>query len=169
MFYKNTCSINKSLQLLGKCGAGGYYDWAKNGYGDSQMRGGINGLMVVNSAGGDTAKSTVLHELQHAIQQKEGFARGGSPQTVNQSIFRENQAKYFDDLITQLEEKLPKPNQQWIDDIHDPIEAQIEKIKEQKEKLAHSTVDYKDARTLKENSDEKRLLQEWSSIWVNQL
>ncbi|HRH91728.1 MAG TPA: hypothetical protein PLW01_07420, partial [Agitococcus sp.] len=52
---------------------------AKNGYGDSQMRGGINGLMVVNSAGGDTAKSTVLHELQHAIQQKEGFASGGSP------------------------------------------------------------------------------------------
>jgi len=32
-----------------------------------------------------------------------------------------------------------------------------EKIKEQKEKLAHSTVDYKDARILKENSDEKRL------------
>ena len=32
-----------------------------------------------------------------------------------------------------------------------------EKIKEQKEKLAHSAVDYKDARTLKENSDEKRL------------
>jgi len=32
-----------------------------------------------------------------------------------------------------------------------------EKIKEQKEKLAHSTVDYKDAKTLKENSDEKRL------------
>ncbi|MFN8305905.1 MAG: helicase-related protein [Ferruginibacter sp.] len=32
-----------------------------------------------------------------------------------------------------------------------------EKIKEQKEKLAHSTVDYKDARVLKENSDEKRL------------
>lgn len=32
-----------------------------------------------------------------------------------------------------------------------------EKIRDQKEKLAHSTVDYKDARTLKENSDEKRL------------
>jgi hypothetical protein len=32
-----------------------------------------------------------------------------------------------------------------------------EKINEQKDKLAHSTVDYKDARTLKENSDEKRL------------
>jgi hypothetical protein len=32
-----------------------------------------------------------------------------------------------------------------------------EKINEQKDKLAHSTVDYKDARLLKENSDEKRL------------
>lgn len=32
-----------------------------------------------------------------------------------------------------------------------------EKINQQKDKLAHSTVDYKDARTLKENSDEKRL------------
>jgi hypothetical protein len=32
-----------------------------------------------------------------------------------------------------------------------------EKINEQKDKLAHSTVDFKDARTLKENSDEKRL------------
>lgn len=32
-----------------------------------------------------------------------------------------------------------------------------EKIKEQKDKLAHSVVDFKDARILKENSDEKRL------------
>ncbi|MEI6122711.1 MAG: helicase-related protein [Bacteroidota bacterium] len=32
-----------------------------------------------------------------------------------------------------------------------------EKIKEHKDKLAHSAVDYKDARVLKENSDEKRL------------
>lgn len=32
-----------------------------------------------------------------------------------------------------------------------------EKIKEQREKLAHSTVDYLDARALKEDSDEKRL------------
>jgi hypothetical protein len=32
-----------------------------------------------------------------------------------------------------------------------------EKIKEKREKLAHSTVDYRDARTLKEDSDEKRL------------
>ena len=96
----------------------------------------------------NNAHSVLLHELQHAIQQKEGFARGGSPQTVNQSIFRENQAKYFDDLITQLEEKLPKPNQQWIDDIHDPIEAQIEKIKEQKYNLSNSNVGFDAYRSL---------------------
>jgi len=29
--------------------------------------------------GADVSKSTTLHELQHAIQQREGFARGGSP------------------------------------------------------------------------------------------
>jgi SNF2 family DNA or RNA helicase len=33
----------------------------------------------------------------------------------------------------------------------------IEKIKEKQDRLAHSTVDFKDARVLKENSDEKRL------------
>jgi hypothetical protein len=31
---------------------------------------------------GDEAKSFMLHELQHGIQQKEGFARGGSPESA---------------------------------------------------------------------------------------
>lgn len=31
----------------------------------------------------DAAKSTTLHELQHAIQQREGFANGGSPETFS--------------------------------------------------------------------------------------
>ncbi len=45
----------------------------------------------------------------------------------------------------------------WMQD-DDSLKIKFsEKIKEQKEKLAHSTVDYKDARILKENSDEKRL------------
>lgn len=114
----------------------------------------INNTLLQRSLGGrdiskpDNAHSVLMHEIQHAIQGKEGFARGGSPQTVNQSIFRENQAKYFDDLITQLEEKLPKPNQQWIDDIHDPIEAQIEKIKEQKYNLSNSNVGFDAYRSL---------------------
>lgn len=32
----------------------------------------------------DADKSTMLHELQHAIQQREGFARGGNPEMFNQ-------------------------------------------------------------------------------------
>lgn len=92
---------------------------AKNDYGDSQMRGGINGLMVVNSAGGDTAKSTVLHELQHAIQQREGFARGGSPEQfkktqldlekekwasiVNQTV---NDGESIDSVLSQLKKEV---------------------------------------------------------------
>jgi hypothetical protein len=33
-----------------------------------------------SNKGFSTAKSTTLHEIQHAIQQREGFARGGSPE-----------------------------------------------------------------------------------------
>jgi superfamily II DNA or RNA helicase len=42
-----------------------------------------------------------------------------------------------------------------IDEISE--EKVREKVKEQKDRLAHTTVDYKDARVLKESSDEKRL------------
>lgn len=36
------------------------------------------------SIGGDGDRPTLLHELQHAIQQQEGFARGGSPSEFTQ-------------------------------------------------------------------------------------
>jgi hypothetical protein len=39
------------------------------------------GIMQVSQSG-ENPKSIMLHELQHAIQNKEGFARGGSPQSV---------------------------------------------------------------------------------------
>ena len=35
--------------------------------------------LIKISQSGDDARSTAFHELQHAIQQREGFARGGSP------------------------------------------------------------------------------------------
>ena len=37
-----------------------------------------NGIALSMGIFGDEAKSTVLHELQHSIQNKEGFARGGN-------------------------------------------------------------------------------------------
>lgn len=65
-----------------------------------------------------------------------------SLEEVMKSIFSGKQTK-LDDFLSQDDEQLKvKFN---------------EKITEQREKLAHSTVDYKDARILKEHSDEKRL------------
>jgi hypothetical protein len=40
---------------------------------------GDKGAIYVDELNPLAAKSTTLHELQHAIQQREGFARGGSP------------------------------------------------------------------------------------------
>lgn len=39
-----------------------------------------------NIANMDNTKSTTLHELQHAIQQREGFARGGSPENLSMQL-----------------------------------------------------------------------------------
>src|SRR5574343_48383 len=42
---------------------------------------------------GGNPKSTTLHELQHAIQQREGWARGGSPESARRYAAEEVQAK----------------------------------------------------------------------------
>jgi superfamily II DNA or RNA helicase len=56
----------------------------------------------------------------------------------------------FNGKETALNEFLDQDEEQW--------KVQFtEKIKEQREKLTHTTVDYKDAKHLKEDSDEKRL------------
>lgn len=47
----------------------------RGSYGDGKVR--LNTHGVFESV--DDINSTLLHELQHAIQEKEGFARGGSP------------------------------------------------------------------------------------------
>jgi len=61
----------------------------------------------------------------------------------------------MDDIIQAIFEGRENSYTKAIDEItEEKVKA---KIKEQKQKLAHSIVDYKDARILKENSDEKRL------------
>ena len=39
---------------------------------------------MINTA--DNTRSTTLHELQHAVQQREGFARGGSPEGLPEAL-----------------------------------------------------------------------------------
>ena len=52
----------------------------------------------------DKSKSTLLHEIQHAIQQKEGFARGGSPDRMAASnkVLQQTYQNEFNQLEKQL-------------------------------------------------------------------
>ena len=49
-------------------------------------RGSLNdgAIMLDDSMSGTEAKSVILHEIQHAIQKYEGFATGGSPESIAQ-------------------------------------------------------------------------------------
>jgi len=53
---------------------------AEDGYGTGSFMGDIDDGMMFVRGSDDNSRSTTLHELQHAIQQREGMARGGSPE-----------------------------------------------------------------------------------------
>jgi hypothetical protein len=50
------------------------------------------GRIEIGTADRTSKKSKALHELQHAIQEKEGFARGGSPETARNLGFLKHPA-----------------------------------------------------------------------------
>jgi hypothetical protein len=51
---------------------------------------------IINvSQSGENPKSTMLHELQHAIQSKEEWARGGSPDSIRPAELPEGQRKEY--------------------------------------------------------------------------
>ena len=68
-------------------------------------------ISIFGGLSADEAKSTMLHELQHAIQQKEGFARGGSPEMfpTNPHI---NDAQIIATLLNKG--KLPSEAIKWM-------------------------------------------------------
>ena len=51
--------------------------------------------LATGEAGTSQAKPIMLHELQHAIQQKEGFARGGMPNEMTTFLQRSNPDEYM--------------------------------------------------------------------------
>jgi len=71
--YPEEGSIALSREISGKIGLGGSYDPVER----TMTVGGL----VINSNPEKQLTSTTLHELQHAIQRKEGFARGGSTES----------------------------------------------------------------------------------------
>jgi hypothetical protein len=90
---------NLSLRVLSKEGARG------SGAYDS-VRDSIN-LFTANADSTKdilATKDVALHELQHAIQQREGFARGGSPETFAREKF--SIKRDIEDQITALNEAM---------------------------------------------------------------
>jgi len=75
---------SKNMSVLAK---------SESGSGTGTMMGGMDGLMIVRGSG-DNARSTTLHELQHAIQNREGFAKGGSPSQFNKDIYSNPDESY---------------------------------------------------------------------------
>lgn len=71
------------------------------------------GVNPDSNASNESYKSTLLHELQHAIQEKEGWARGGSPDNIIYSgaISGENYKKLWHEKIAELQKLEPSsPN-----------------------------------------------------------
>lgn len=53
-------------------------------------------MYLQSGAGKDSQRGTALHELQHAIQQREGWARGGSPEAMMQEMGQAQQARIIE-------------------------------------------------------------------------
>jgi len=76
------------------------------------------------SAFADSPKSTSLHELQHAIQQREGWAKGGSPETSWGAVAG------YEDLIQAKKEKLWELMRNGEVDKAKPLRKEITKMHE---------------------------------------
>lgn len=93
-FYKNI-----GVKSTGSLGGGSYLQSPSSLASDGQSR-----QINISQSGAD-ARSTALHELQHAIQQREKFARGGSPEGLPKAL--QNDAK---SLRTQARQLLDQGN-----------------------------------------------------------
>jgi len=70
-----------------------------------------NFIQVDAPMGYQSAKSTTLHELQHAIQQREGWAKGGNTESMPDEIST-NQAKVIAAMIKKG--KTPSESIKWV-------------------------------------------------------
>lgn len=78
-------------------------DLGKGRRGYFSIKDGKNSISVDASLGDAEAKSVILHEMQHAIQVIEGFARGGTPDSVFNQMNNEVKENIKRDLEVNLE------------------------------------------------------------------
>jgi len=86
----------KDISLFTHKGSGAEY--SRTGTGDRES---------IKLSTFDEPKSPALHELQHAIQQREGFARGGSPDQIASELVKEQRA-YFTNEAGKLRKEAEK-------------------------------------------------------------
>ncbi len=80
------------------------------------------------------SEDTLIHEIQHAIQKAEGFAKGASAdywrKGENFYAGRDAQIERLRDAVAELEKQLPKANEPWTP-MADAIEKEISELEDQ--------------------------------------
>ena len=112
-------------------------------------------VLVFNMVAGNTKEGKVLERL---LTKLDVIREGMGDDRVYDVIQDVLEGVGLDDIINSVFNGKETDLDKFLSQDDEVLKLRFsEKIKEQKDKLAHSTVDYKDARVLKENSDEKRL------------
>jgi superfamily II DNA/RNA helicase len=112
-------------------------------------------VLVFNMVASNTKEGKVLERL---LTKLDIIREGMGDDRVYDVIQDVLEGVGLDDIINSVFNGKETELDQFLAQDDEALKLRFEeKIKEQKDKLAHSTVDYRDARILKENSDEKRL------------
>lgn len=97
--YPELASISVELR---KCDG---YPFAARGYFNTAAR---RIYLEINESRGGSVIGALIHEIQHAVQSVEGFARGGSPDEFRAEITRPRKLEELKAKITALEEANPE-------------------------------------------------------------
>lgn len=112
-------------------------------------------VLVFNMVAGNTKEGKVLERL---LTKLDIIREGMGDDRVYDVIQDVLEGVGLDDIINSVFNGKETELDQFLAQDDEVLKTKFkEKINEQKDKLAHSIVDFKDARILKENSDEKRL------------
>jgi predicted nucleotidyltransferase len=131
----------------------------RKGVGEATFDSRAHGIEVGEGTKGEDLRNTLIHEVQHAIQTEEGFAKGGSPETevpkytpnpeelerMNQTI-KENEAKLdnlwkkadgYEDKMRAIELRYERDeiSEEEADRLKEPFAQKKDALRKQIEKL----------------------------------
>lgn len=96
-----------------------------------------NSIFIATDSTKEKMRSTLGHELQHAIQHIEGFSRGSNVSDLEaQKAYKEKQINLIESKIKKLERQLPGLDEEWTEK-HDKIEEEINSLEDRKLNLSN--------------------------------